>query len=403
MLRVIKEALIPLISLFLFVLGTGFFATLLTLKMTVLKVSPIVIGSLTGFFYAGLILGSFRIEKYIVSIGHIRAYAGFSAMLAIFCLLHGVYYNPWFWLALRFGAGFATAGIYVVIESWLLCKSAPSNRGQVLSLYMIVLFAAQSMGQFIVTIESSQSMLLYAIASMLCSLSIIPLTISQVQTPIYEEPSSLSFKKIIKKSASGMLGCLSSGLIMGGIYGLMPAYFIAVFQNNNAVAKYMFAVIFGGMLLQYPVGKLSDIIERRLVLVLVCIATVIVSILAIFLSEYPRVLFVLMMFFGGLTFTMYPVSISYACDSLENKDIISGTQSLLLTYSIGAMLGPFISPLFMKIFGTYGLFLFFIFVCTTVIPIFLWRRTQKPDVPRDDPFMSIPQTSPIISQIDPRG
>ncbi len=403
MLAVLLETFVPLLSLFIFVLGTGFFSTLLALKMTLNHASPLIIGAMTGVYYAGLVLGSFRVERFITRVGHIRAYSAFSSMLAVICLLHGIFYNDWFWLSLRFIAGFASAGLFVVIESWLLCKSSQINRGQILSLYMITFYAAQSLGQFFLNLGDPQTMLLFAVTSMMCSLSIIPLSMSYVSSPQFDEPSTLSLRKLLDKSASGLLGCLSAGLIMGGIYGLMPTYLTDLFHDKAEVAKYMFAVIFGGMLLQYPVGKLSDLFERRLVLIVISIVTIVVAVYLMIDQSNPWLFFALMMLFGGLTFTMYPISISHACDALDSRDIIAGTQSLLLAYSIGAMLGPFIASFYMHQLGTSGLFIYFSSVCGFIIPLFILRKAQKDSPPREEPFLSMPQTTPIISEIDPRS
>lgn len=403
MLTVIFEAFVPLLSLFIFVLGTGFFATLLTLSMTLHHEPPILIGALTSLFYAGLVLGSFRAEKFIIRVGHIRAYATFSATLAVICLLHGIFYHPYWWLILRFIAGLATAGLFVVIESWLLCKSSAVNRGQVLALYMVTFYGAQSVGQFFLNIGDPMHLLLFSIASMMCSLSIIPLAMSHVQTPQIEEPSALRWSKLMKQAASGLLGCFSAGMILSAIQGLMPALFSDLFHNKSQVAQYMFAIIFGGMLLQYPLGRVSDVFERRLVLIIINLMTIVLAMASMTHLQTDWVFFVLMIVFGGLTFTMYPISISHACDALESKDIIAGTQSLLLAYSVGAVLGPLVAPIFIHIFGINGLFVYYIAICGAVIPLLILRKAQKANIPQEETFITMPQTTPIMSELDPRS
>jgi len=402
MLNVIFEVYVPLLSSFIFLLGTGFFSTYLAIKMTLAHEPVMLIGSLTGVFYAGLFIGSYRVERFIIRVGHIRAYSVFSSMLAIICLLHGIFYNPYLWVFLRFIAGFATAGLYVVVESWLLCKSNQINRGQVLSLYLIVYYSAQGLGQFILKMDDAHSMVLYAVTSMLCSLSIIPLSMSYVQSPQFDEPSTLDWNVLTKNSMSGLLGCFSSGLIMGALFGLMPTYFNHLFKNTSDVANYMFAVICGGIFLQYPLGRLSDIIERRTVLLMVSLATIVVSVLVVFTHD-KNMLFLLMALFGGLTCTLHPISISHAADALDTKDLVAGTQSLLLVYSVGAMLGPFIAPGFMNIWGPAGLFMFFILVCALSIPIYILRQTMKTESYHDESFLSLTGTSTIIAEIDPRS
>ncbi|WP_367607617.1 MFS transporter [Legionella sp. W05-934-2] len=403
MFSVLLETLVPLISLFIFVLGNGFFSTLLAYNMTLNGEPALYIGAMTGVMYAGLVIGSFHIERFITRVGHIRAYSTFSASIAVITLLHGMYYSFSFWLALRFVYGFATAGIYVVIESWLLCKSTPVNRGQVLSFYMVCFYLAQAFGQFFLNLGNTQDLFIYAIVSMLTSLSIIPLAMSYVRTPQIEAPSTLSFRELIKQASSGLIGCFSSGLILSAIYALMPTYLNELSFAKHDVAKYMFAIIIGGMLLQYPVGKISDLVERRLVLIGIAIATIFICVAINLHIQISWLLFTCMMLFGGLTFTIYPISISHACDSLAQEDIVAGTQSLLLSYSIGAMLGPFIAPLFMQTMGPNGLFIYMSVVCLLMIPVFVYRKVTIARPKPEETFQSTMQTTPVMAEIDPRG
>lgn len=401
---IIAETFPLLLTLFIFVLGSGFFSTLLALVLTINHATPITIGAMTGVYYAGLVLGSFYIGGSITRVGHIRAYAAFSSVLAIISLLHSIFYSPLLWLLLRFIAGFASAGLFVVIESWLLCKSTPTNRGRVLALYMIVFYAGQSFGQFFLKLGDPRTMLLFAVASMLCSLSIIPLAMTRAESPQFDGPSTLNFKKLLHQTPSGLLGCLSSGMIMGSIYALMPSLFFNLFHDKAQVANFMFAIIMGGLLLQYPVGKLSDIFERRLVLIAIAMTTILISVMAIYFENQSSwFYFMLMAVFGGLTFTMYPISITHAFERLENRDTVAGTQSLLLSYSLGAMTGPFITPIFIHFWGEHGLFIYFISICSCIIPLLMLRKSQQADAPQEEPFMSMPQTTPVIMELDPRG
>lgn len=387
---VMIEIFVPLLSLFIFILGTGFFSTLLALNMTLSHASPLAIGAMTGIFYAGLVLGSFRMDRFISRVGHKRAYVVFSVMQAIICLLHGIFYQVGWWLFLRCLAGFTSAGLFVVIESWLLGKSTSTNRGRVLSLYMISYYAAQSLGQFFLNLAEPDRLSLFALTSILCFLSIIPLVMYRVNPPQYGEASTLSLQKLLDKSVAGFVGCLSSGLIMGGIYGLMPTLLSDLFHDKAKVANYMFAIIFGGMLLQYPLGNLSDLIARRLVLIIISVATVIVSLVLMTSHVNPWFFFMLMLLFGGLTFTLYPISISHACDALEARDIVAGTQSLLLVYSLGAMAGPLLAPWFMHSFGIRGLFIYFITVCSLITPLFMLPKSDKAGEPQEESFLSNP-------------
>ncbi|WP_051131832.1 MFS transporter [Legionella tunisiensis] len=229
---------------------------------------------------------------------------------------------------------------------------------------------------------------LFALTSILCSLSIIPLAMSRVNPPAYEEVSTFSLQKLFDKSMAGFVGCLSSGLIMGGIYGLMPTLLSNLFRNKANVANYMFAIIFGGMLLQYPLGRLSDRIARHVVLIIIAVGTSVVSLVLMTNAINPWLFFILMLLFGGLTFTLYPISISHACDTLEARDIVAGTQSLLLAYSLGATVGPLLASWFMRIWGMEGLFIYFITVCILMTPFFILRKSTQGDGLHEESFLS---------------
>lgn len=367
----------PLLSLFIFVLGTGFSFTFFGVILTVKKVSPMIIGAMTAVFYAGLVLGSIRVENFITRVGHIRAYAVFSATLAITYILQGLYFSVYSWLILRFIAGLVTAGLYVVIESWILHKTNRTNRGQLLSMYMIIFYAAQSLGQFFLKLSEPGAILLFAISSMLCSLSIIPISMTRLPSPDCSTPSTLGFKVLFYKTASGLFGSFVSGMVMGAIYGLMPSIFKLKFHDNHLVANFMFTLIIGGMLLQYPIGKVSDLFERRKVFILISALTVIVSVVMLFFPKGNIIpWYIVVALLGGLTFTLYPISIAHACDALNPEDLVAATQSLLLSYSLGAVLGPMIAPLFMLIAPKQGLFYYLIITCLIVIPPFMLYKSD---------------------------
>jgi MFS family permease len=401
--NLIKKTFAPLLSLFIFALGSGFFITLISLAMNFHHEPPILIGAMTGIYYAGLVCGSFNIEAFISRVGHIRAFSTFASALAVISLLHGIFYNMPLWLLIRFLGGFGTAGIFIVIESWLLCNSTAQTRGRVLSLYMIVFFASEALGQLLINLGHPDNLLLYGIVTILCSLSVIPLSMTYVEMPQFDEPSTMKLKELYKKTTSGIFGCFFAGMMLSATYALLPIFFFNIYGDTSKVSFFMFCLIFGGMALQYPVGKISDLIERRLVVITISALVIIACLMLIFFIDNYWVSLVFITIFGGLTSTIYPVSISYACDVLEAKDIVAGLQGLLLSYSIGAMLGPFFAPIFMHAFNGKGLFIYFILVSGCIISLFAWRKTQKESPPQEEPFQIMVQTTPVIAEIDPRA
>jgi MFS family permease len=408
MFDILKQTKTALLSLFILILGSSLLMTLLPLRLHWQHASTLMIGGLTTAYYAGLVVGSFKVEGFIIRVGHIRAFAAFASLLAVICMLHGFWENTWFWLALRFLSGICTAALFVVLESWLLAKGTLETRGQILSFYMIALYGAQAASQFLLNIGSKHSIIPFCIVSMLVTLSVVPLAMTKAVTPEISEPSTLRLKSLYKVSPTGVIGSFVAGLLLSAIYGLMPLFLGRSQISIAQIASMMAILVLGGMLLQYPIGRLSDKFDRRLMMIFVCVMTVassIAVIVAINLNSYTLQLITLFLL-GGATFTLYPLSISHACDHLSSEDIVAGTQGLLLVYSVGATLGPILSAFFMRPWlGKSGLIFYFIALSFILGVFLLWRKTSTPQVSNEEQqdYIAMPQTTPIASELDPRS
>lgn len=395
----------PLISLFVFALSNGFLSTLLAVRLHEAGYGSVVVGLLSAVYYAGLVIGAFRTERLTHRIGHIRAFAAFSSAIAVVTLLHGMWINAWFWMLLRLIGGAATAGLFVVIESWLLTISVSANRGRVLAIYMVMIYLGQAIGQLFLNTGNIDALFPFAINAMLASLAVIPLAIANSDCPRFEAISSLRFRQLYVLSPSGSIGCLCAGLLLGAIYGLLPLYLMQNLNENqhSLLAWLMAAAIFGGMSLQYPVGRFSDTIERRKVLIAICLLIVICCILLILTHLSPILIGLLLFLLGGGAFAVYPISISHACDSIETHDITAAIQGLLIFYSVGAVLGPLLGSILMHYSDAIGLPLFLGGVSILLGGFFLWRKANTPRAIQEEPFIPMAQTTPMLAEIDPRG
>ena len=394
-----------LLSFTIFMIGIGYMNTMVPTRLNLEGVGTWGLGIISAGFFIGLIAGSISTERFIVRVGHIRAYATFATGLAIVTVLMGFYFEFTFWFGLRLVFGYLLAALYIVIESWLLASSTPTTRGVILSWYMIVLYGSQALGQALIKYTDPTVLQSYCIAMILCAASVFPLALTSVSMPEFDEPSALKFKKLYIISPSGVIGCLVSGVILGAMYGLLPEFVLQNGFSKTSLSGIMATVFMGGAILQYPTGYISDKIDRRHVMIIVCFLNALSCIGVILSVSSPILFYVSLFFFGGFTFVMYPLSISHACDYLEPKDIVAATQGLLLAFSFGCIFGPLLAPLPMKIVGTQGLFIFMATASAGLGAFFVWRSTQGHNVPVEDqdPFVAVTATSPVSSELDPRG
>lgn len=389
----------PILSVFIFSLGKGLFTTYLAVRLGYENTSPFFIGAISSCFFAGLSIGSFQIEKYILRVGHIRAFAAFSSIITLTILLQSLLYTHAIWLIVRIIAGFATAGIFVVIESWLLSLGSAKLRGEILAVYMISLYAGQTLGQLLLNVADIKTLAFFIIAAMLSSLSIIPILLTKTPAPEIQAPSTLHLNKLIKISISSLISTFCSGLAIGAIYGLLPLVILEKTKSATDVSMLMAIVVLGGMITQYPVGRLSDLIDRRKVLLTLAILMLFTSFMLLYNSYHRYLQCIVYFILGGMVFTIYPVTISFACDNLSKNNIISGTQSFILTNSIGAAIGPLIAPLFMIQFGVNGFFIFLIMVGAILSFTLLFRMLKASPVPREHKFVPMPHTTAVTAEL----
>jgi len=273
---------------------------------------------------------------------------------------------------------------------------------------MVALYGGQTLSQFLLNIGDKQSIIPFCIVSLLATLSVVPLAMTKAITPEMSEPSTLKLGRLYRTSPTGVIGSLISGLILSAIYGLMPLFLGHAKLPVSVIANLMATIILGGMILQYPIGRLSDKFERRLMMIGVCLLTIVASItFMIALHFHLKQLELLALFIlGGATFTLYPLSISHACDHLNQEDIIAGTQGLLLIYSIGATLGPILAAFFMHSWlGTKGLIYYLIVLSVLLGWFLLWRKSTAPQTTQEEQqeYITVPHTTPVASELDPRS
>lgn len=392
----------PLASLVLIVLSGSFFLTFITIKLNLIDFTVFTLGFIHSAFYGGILVGALKSEEIINRVGHIRAFTSFSSILTTTILLQALYQIPYIWILLRFFAGFATAAAYVIIESWLLAQSTKNNKGKILSIYMICLYSAQTVGQFGLDIVDINSIEAFIFAAIISIMAIIPASLTYVPAPEIKPLPKLAITKYFSASPLGFVGCASSGLILSTIYSFLPKYAV---DKSFSVSMIVGITIAGGFCLQWPIGKLSDTFDRIKIIIILSISiTMICLLLALVAFSNELLIYVMMFAFGGLCFTIYPLCIAQVCDHLEHANIINVTGVLLFAYGIGAVLGPPIAALCIKLFSTIALLYYISFVSLILFLFGLYHNKVEETIPQEEQveFIAMPRVSPIANKLDPR-
>ena len=391
---------------FLMVLAAGLLTTYLGLSLTNMDVPQIWIGGMMSAYYIGLVCGSKVGHKLIAQVGHIRAFVACAGIVTASALGHALIDNLTVWLILRLAVGMGMMCQYMVLESWLNEQAETNQRGTVFASYMIVSYLGLMAGQGAISLYPElgiEPLLLIAICFALC---IVPISITRRIHPEPLTPAPLKMGHFWQRAPQALSTVALGSMIVGCFYGLAPSYATAKGIDPEHVAMYMSCTIFAGLLAQWPMGKLSDIISRSLLIRINCaLLGVLVLIITIvpFHSIYSLILTSL---FGILAFTLYPLATALANSRVEQHERVGLSATILVTFGIGASIGPLIASGLMQTLGDQMLYGFMAICSFTLLGRLIWvnQRQKAEQFSTGDYVMAGGDlvSSPLAASLDPR-
>ncbi|OZI37490.1 MFS transporter [Bordetella genomosp. 10] len=398
--QLFTTVLAPILGLFVVATGNGFISSLTTLRLDSSGASAMTVGLISSAYFIGLTIGAFFNDRLIARVGHIRAYSSFVSVISVTFLLQGLFSDPAFWLILRLVNGWATLGVFLVVESWLLLAGTPRQRGRLLALYMISFYGSTLLGQLILgAVDAAGATVPFIVGGMLASLSVLPMVIIPRISPVMERVQPLRFGDLLRTTSTGVVGCFGSGVAIAAIYTLLPLYLQHVGMNVDQVGSLMSATILGAMLLQYPVGRWSDHKDRQTVLIALGFVCVADSLLILLLPSTPAWLCVPLFLLGGGIFAIYPVAVSHSADKAGPDALVRMIQGLLLINSVGSAVSPMTISLLMEHAGAAGFFWAMALLNLGMAVFFVWRRGRSPAGAPVAPFEPATQMSPVGVEI----
>jgi len=388
------------------VLASGLLTTYLGLKLSALAVPQIWIGGMMSAYYLGLVAGSKIGHRLIAQVGHIRAFVASAGMVTASALGHALVDQLSIWIALRFIVGIGMMCQFMVLESWLNEQADNSQRGTVFASYMIVTYFALILGQGAISLYPDLGLEPLLLIAMCFALCIVPIALTRRIHPDPLVPAPLRVTYYWKKAPFALTTVALSSMIVGSFYGLAPAYASNLGLPAEQVATYMTITIFAGLLAQWPMGKLSDVVSRSGLILINCAILGAVTLGIAFIPYHPYVALGLTFLFGILGFTLYPLASALANSRIEHSERVGLSASLLLTLGIGSSIGPLIASSIMQWFGNnmlYG----FMALCSLIMFICLQyiNTKQKDEVPDTEDYIMATGdlvSSPLATALDPR-
>ena len=377
-----------LISMALASVSNGLQGTLLGLRASFEDFDTSTTGFIMSGYFVGFLLSSMLTPRLLARVGHVRVFAAFASLASVSPLLHGMMIDPYVWFGSRVVTGFCFAGIFVIAESWLNDRATNETRGVLLSVYMIFNVGGMGLGPLLLNLSHPMAVDLFVVASVLISIAMIPLLLAASEAPSFESPEKLTVRTLYKLSPLGVVGMVGVGMSNGALVGMGAVFANDIGMSIAEISILISLVFMGSVALQFPIGILSDMFDRRIVITFVTMAAAALTGFAAMLSHQalndPKVVMALFCVFGGLSFPMYSLCLSHVNDRLNTKQMVAASSTLLLAAGAGAIVGPPSVSYAMSYMGPNGFLWYFVVVHLAIGAFALYRMSIRAATPLDD-------------------
>lgn len=397
MIAVIRDSWALLFGMLLLMLGNGLQGTLLGVRGAMEGMSPTSLAWVMSAYFAGVLIGARVAPALIGRVGHVRVFAALAGLISAAFILYPTAPNPWVWAVMRLIVGFSFCGVYVVAESWLNDRATNETRGQTMSAYMLVQMAGIIAAQALLNFADPGGYTLFVVMTVLVSVATTPILLSVSPAPAYHAAKRMSLGALFRVSPLGCVATLALGAMYAALFGMAGVYGVEAGLSVGRISIFVAAIYVGGFVMMYPVGWISDRVDRRMLIVALCLAGAAAALGASAAPFWPLVAATMLV--GGSINTLYSLAIAYTNDFLEPEDMASASAGLLFLNGVGAVGGPLVVGFMMQTLGAGGFFLYLAGILAAVALYGLWRMTRRaaPSADETGPFAPITMAASVVA------
>jgi len=384
MTEVLRNSWALLLGMLLLMLGNGLQGTLLGVRGSMEGFSATQMSVVMSAYFLGFLGGSRMAPEMIRRVGHVRVFAALGSLISAVLILYAAAPDPWAWTAMRVLIGFCYSGVYVTAESWLNNAATNENRGKALSLYMIVQMAGIVAAQGLLVLGDPGGFILFVVSSVMVSVAFLPILLSVTPAPVFQTTRPMSLRALLRISPLGTVGMLLSGGVFAAMFGMSAVYATQVGLSVAQVSGFVSSIFLGGLVCQYPLGWLSDRMDRRVLIVALAGGAGLALLLPVVHAPGFALLLGLGFVLGGATNPLYSLLLSYTNDFLGPEDMAAASSGLIFVNGIGAIAGPLVMGRAMDLYGANAFFGYVALLMLSVALYGLWRMTRRPTVALED-------------------
>ena len=411
--KVLKNSWALFLGMGFIMMAYGFQGSLLGVRAVQEEFSLTATGFMMSGYFIGYFIGAATIPNIISRVGHIRVFAAFASLASLIILIHSILIHPFIWFLLRVLTGISMVCIYTVAESWLNDRSSNKNRGSVLSIYMVILYGSMGIGMFLLNFSAPKNFEPFILVSVITSVALIPILLTKKKPPTFKKINVMSFNELYKSSPFGMVSSFFYGTIQSALFTLLAVYATSMNFTIFEISIVTFLLAISGAVAQFPVGKISDIYDRRKVIIISTFGAAIFALITIFVSGQMYLpdglatskswFYIFFILFSFCSLPMFSLILAHTNDYITKDKFVAAGAGLQFIFGLGAMSGPFLCSIFMYLVGSNGFFVFLFFFHSLIGTFGIYRMRIRETVENpDSQFVAMPQTiTPAGIELNP--
>ncbi len=401
MLQVLGSAWALLLGMYLLMIGNGLQGTLLGLRGQIEDFSTLEISVVMSAYFVGFVFASRLAPWLLQRVGHVRVFSALGSAISAILVLYPVLPEPWVWALARMAIGFCFCGVYITAESWLNDAASNENRGKALSLYMVVQMGGIVTAQWMISQGDVDGFVLFIIPSILVSLSFAPVLLSATQTtPEFTATKPLRLRRLLEASPLACAGMFLLGSVFAAQFGMSAVYGTRAGMTEGQITWMVSLTYLAALVAQYPIGWLSDRMDRRVLILALAALGGGIALLAVLLPNPIWFILVVAAVVGGTSNPLYALLIAYANDYLSREEMAGASAGLLLINGLGAVAGPLLVGQTMDAMGAQGFWVIIAVVMLALSAYAWWRMRAAPNKPIVDgktTFAPIPAAATAVA------
>jgi len=417
MTKIVKNSWALFTGIGIMMIAHGLQGNLMGIRSVIENFNFIATGTMMSGYYVGYFFGSRITPKLVLRVGHIRVFAAFASMASLSILIISAYVNPIVWTFARFITGMSVVSCFIVAESWLNDRANNRTRGKLLSLYMFITYMGLAIGMLLLNFDSPENYKPFILVSILLSIALVPILLTKRKAPKFKKISTMKLKDLYKTSPLGVVSSFCTGIIHSVIFTLTAVYAATMNFSIFEISLLLFLITIAGALSQWPIGYLSDLYDRRNIIIITTITSAIFCAL-IFIASVDALqlmylatewgtsklmFFIFITIYAGASLSLYPLNLAHTNDFVPKEKFVAAGGGLQLIFGLGAIGGPIACSIFMNKFGPNSFFIFLLIFHVMIGLFGIYRITRR--VTKDNPdstFTPLPKNiTPLGMELDP--